>query len=111
MSSPNGRNASGGILLRCETYDGIIKHRHVPDLEHKTLCRAFGLNEHITWFDVPKSFHGGSGRRGKVEGTIHQGPLGSRPIGAITVCEEGERFDEDPFHEAKRFGWGEPAPR
>lgn len=101
------RNASGGFLVRIETLDGMVKWRNVPDLEHRTLCRAGGLAEAITWFDVPKSFGGGSGRGNrKIDGSIHQGPRDSAPIGRITLVEEGEKFrDEDHREMIARLGW------
>lgn len=112
MSTPRGRNPNGGILVRCETLDGLIKWRNLPNLDHLTLCRAFGLSEHVTWFDVPRSFGGGSGSEGrKIEGMIHQGDRTSPPIGKITIVEEREKFrDEDPSEMIRRYGWRSPVP-
>lgn len=108
MSTPSGRNPNGGILVRCETFDGLIKWRNLPDLDHLTLCRAFGLSEYITWFDVPQSFVGGGTGKGtrKIEGMIHQGARDTAPIGRLTIVEEREQFeDEDPRAMARRLGW------
>lgn len=101
------KNASGGILVRIETLDGMVRWRNVPDLEHRTLCRAGGLSEEITWFDLPKSFLGGSGRGNrKIEGMIHQGNLQSPPIGRVTIVEEREKFSEEDHREMiRRLGW------
>ncbi len=93
------RNGSGGILVRFETLDGMVKWRNMRDLSHRSLCRAGGLAEAITWFDVASGFDagGGVGRRGrKIDGLIFQGPKGSPPIGKITLVQEDEKFkDED----------------
>jgi hypothetical protein len=117
MSHGGTRGAAGGILVRFETRDGLVRWRNVPDLEHRTLCRAGGLCEAITTFDVPRSFAGGSGRgMRRIEGYIFQGPKGSPPIGKITLVEERERFaDRDHVEqmraegievgEATRDGW------
>ena len=100
------RGGAGGILVRFETLDGVAKWRNVPDLEHRTLCRAAGLPEEVTWFDVPASFAGGSGREGrKIEGLIHQGKRDTPPIGRITLVEQGEKFDEDYLDMVRRLGW------
>jgi len=113
MSYGGTRGGKGGILVRIETRDGICKWRNVPDLQHKTLCLAGGLSEHITTFDVPKSFVGGSGRgTRRIEGYIFQGPKGTPPIGKITICEEGEKFrDEDPLAAMRAQGIDAPDPQ
>lgn len=106
MSAGTNRGAAGGILVRFETLDGMVRWRNVPDLDHKTLCRAGGLCESITTFDVPKSFVGGSGRgTRRIEGLIFQGPKGTPPIGKVTLVEEREKFrDEDHLEYLRRMG-------
>ncbi len=100
------RGGAGGILVRFETRDGLVKWRNVPNLDHRTLVRAGGLAELITYFDVPKSFAGGSGRgRRTIEGLIFQLPKGTPPIGKITIVEEREKFrDEDHVEALRRSG-------
>lgn len=106
MSHGGTRGAAGGILVRFETLDGVVKWRNLPDLELRTLCRAAGLPEEVTWFDVPRSFAGGSGSEGrKIEGMIHQGHRDTPPIGRITIVQQGERFEEDYLDMVKRLGW------
>lgn len=103
MSYGGTRGARGGLLVRIETIDGMVRWRNVPDLEHGTLCRAGGLAETITSFDVPKSFAGGSGAGNRlIEGLIFQGPKGSPPIGKITICREGEKFADRDHTESLR---------
>lgn len=107
MSAGTNRGGAGGILVRVEKSTGYggseVKWRLLPNIEHITLCRAFGLDEHRTAFDVPKSFVGGSGRNGRrCDGVILF--LGE-PIGRVTLCEPGERFkDEDPRDMWRRMG-------
>ncbi len=102
----------GGVLVRFETRDGMVRWRNVDNLDHATLVRAGGLAEGITTFDVPKSFAGGSGRgRRRIDGLIFQGPKGSPPIGKITIVEQSERFrDEDPIEAMRREGIDIPRP-
>ena len=106
MSHGGMRGGAGGILVRFETLDGIVKWRNLPDLEHRTLCSSAGLSPVITSFDVPKSFTGGSGRGNRrIDGLIMQGPKGSPPIGRITIVEEREKFiEEDHFESLRRLG-------
>jgi hypothetical protein len=89
------RGGKGGILVRYELAGGDIKWRCLPDLEHRTLCRAGGLAECHTTFDVPRSFTGGGGRgRRRIDGVILHG---GEPIGKIALVEPGEKFaDRDP---------------
>jgi len=106
MSYGGNRGARGGILVRFETLDGQVRWRNLPDLEHRTLCHAGGLSEVITTFDVPRSFHGGSGAGNRlIEGLILQGPKGSPPVGKITICRESEKFAErDHVEELRALG-------
>jgi hypothetical protein len=99
------RGGAGGYLLRFETVGGSVKWRNVPNLEHGTLCRAFGLAEGHTWFDMPSTFreagsmqqgYGGSSSR-NISGYVFQGPKGSDPIGKLYLCREDEQMrDSDP---------------
>ena len=109
MSAGTNRGAIGGILVRTELADGDVKWRCVPNLEHVTLCKAFGLDEHRTVFDVPRSFTGGSGRgHRRIDGVILR--HGS-PIGKIVLVEPGEKFkDEDPREMWRRLGIDQPEP-
>jgi hypothetical protein len=97
------------MLVRVETRDGMVKWRKPPDLEHGTLCRAFGLDPCSTYFELPSSARGvgsasvGAGGNGVMAGSrlkngfVFQGPRGDAPIGTITLVREGERFrDDDP---------------
>lgn len=107
MSHGGTRGAAGGILVRFETLDGLVRWRNLPDLEHRTLCRAGGLDEGLTRFDVPSSFAGGSGRGSrKIEGQILQNRgRGFVPVGRITLVEERERFiEEDHLESLRRLG-------
>lgn len=105
MSHGGTRGAAGGILVRFETADGLVKWRNVPDLEHRTLCSAGGLDPTITWYDVPRSFAGGPSS-GKIEGMIHQGGRDAPPVGRITIAQESERFADEDYREiVKRLGW------
>lgn len=109
MSAGTNRGGAGGILIRYESAAGDVKWRCIPDVEHLTMCRAFGLDEHRTQFDVPKSFVGGSGRgHRRCDGVVLF--LGE-PIGRVTLVEPGEKFkDEDPREQWRRLGIdvGEP---
>jgi len=98
---------SAGILICVETFDGMTKWRSVPDLEHGTLCRAFGLDPCSCWFELPSSARGtGSASVGAssgvtmgrdVNGYIFRGPRGSDPIGKIMIERQGRRIrDDDP---------------
>ena len=103
MSYGGTKGARGGILVRYETRDGLVKWRHLTSLDHSALCSSGGLDPCSTWFDVPKSFWGGSGSQGRdIEGRIHQGHKDSPPIGKITICREGQKFAERDHAEQMR---------
>lgn len=98
-------NLKGYVMVRAEMRDGTAKWELLrPDVlregNHYLMCRAFGLDEIITWFDLPRSFSTveagglGPGRR-EISGYIFQGPKGSEPVGKLTVAYEGERFREE----------------
>lgn len=107
------RNDPSLIPVRVELLDGSSMWRGLPDLEHGTLCRAFGLDACSTWFDLPStargtgssSVGGGASRRnGTVSGFIFQGPKGSDPIGKLTIAFASERFrDVDPSDRREFF--------
>ena len=109
MSAGTNRGGAGGILVRVELADGTTKWRNVTDLDHLTLCKAFGLDEHRTQFDVPRSFTGGSGRgTRRIDGVVLRF---EQPIGHITLVEPGEKFkDEDPREQWRRLGIEQPEP-
>lgn len=107
---------TGRQLLRVETRDGVVKWRALIDLEHATLCRQFGLDEHRVYFDLPSSARGvgsaragagGSGRAGrKIDGYVMERGR-DEPIGTITFATENEKMrDYDPAdrREALRLG-------
>jgi hypothetical protein len=98
---PNGE-PTGGI---------DVKWRAVPNVEHGTLCRAFGLDPVTHWFDVSESFRAigsqrvGAGRtpsgRREISGFVMRGPRGGNPVAKIWVVTEGQRFrDRDPTSRA-----------
>lgn len=102
-------------LIRLETLDGTVKWRNVPDYEHGTLCRAFGLDPASTWFDLPSSVRIGGrdqvgagttngGARGRhINGYVFQGPKGSEPIGILQWVREGERIPDTDPHDKSDF--------
>lgn len=89
------------IPVRIEMADGSARWRGIRDLtNHKELCRAFGLCEISTSFDLPSSARGAgsnsSGDRGNLRicGYIMRH---GEPVGKLYVAKEGERFkDYDP---------------
>lgn len=86
----------GMTPVRIELADGSAKWRPIRDLtNHVELCRAFGLSEVHTSFDLPSSARGtgsySTGNRGnlRVCGYIlHNG----EPIGKLYVAKESEKF-------------------
>jgi len=100
-----------GTLIRCELLDGTVKWRSLPNLEHSTLCSAFGLDPCSTWFDLPSSARGtgsaqvghGAGRARDINGMIFQGPKGSDPIGILQWVREGERVPDTDPHDRRDF--------
>lgn len=99
------------IPLRMEFFSPLeVKFRAVPNIEHGTLCRAFGLDPVTCWFDVPESFRAqgaqrvGAGRhdtRREISGFVFRGPKGSDPIAKIAIAREGDKFrDRDPLSRA-----------
>jgi hypothetical protein len=92
------------IAIRCTTRDGSTMWRGVPDLEHSTLCRAFGLDPIRTVFDLPSTARGtgssqvGAGSSSSGRRLIHGFALwGGEPIARLTWAFDGEKFrDEDP---------------
>lgn len=91
------------IDFRMESFvTGETKWRRVPDAEHSTLCRAFGLDQARFFFDLPSSIRGvgslSTGNRGRrtINGYVMCGGM-DRPWGKLTVCWETEKFrDIDP---------------
>lgn len=83
-----------------------ILWRAVPNVEHATLCRAFGLDA-MCRFDVPESFRAqgsqrvGAGRHQSARecsGFVFRGPKGSDPIAKIAIVRDGDKFrDRDPL--------------
>lgn len=82
--------------MRIHGTDLETKWRHVANLEHDSLCRAFQLDPIRTRFDLPRSAMGGTSGRGN--GTIDGHVLfNGEPIGRLYVVYEGERLrDVDP---------------
>lgn len=80
--------------------------RMLPNLEHGTLCRAFGLDPNRYFFDLPSSargvgssMSGAGGNRGsrEISGYVHQAGL-NEPVGKLVFAHEGQRFrDVDPM--------------
>lgn len=92
------------IPVRLEMLDGLSKWRGVLNLEHATLCRAFGLDQATYWFELPSSARAeGSNRAGAgmqsrrlVNGFVFAGGA-TEPVGKLTICRPGDRFwDVDP---------------
>lgn len=111
--------AGGRQLLRVEIFgDGTAKWRELIDLQHLTLCRQFGLDEHRVYFDIASSARaegsgqsgaGGSTRGARVRDGFVMCAVRREPIGKITFAFEGERFrDVDPTdrREQHRLGGG-----
>jgi hypothetical protein len=97
------------IPLRLEHFaPNEILFRAVPNVEHGTLCAAFGLDPVTFWFDVPESFRregsqraGLSASRREISGFVFRGPKGSNPVAKLSVCREGDKFrDRDPMSRA-----------
>jgi len=92
------------IPLRLEFFSPPeVLFRAVPNMEHATLCRAFGLDA-MCRFDVPESFRregsqraGLSATRREISGFVFRGRDGSDPIAKIAIAREGDKFrDRDP---------------
>lgn len=117
-SAPRREVRPGYIPLRFEgapgsPYEGQGLWRAVPNIEHGTLCRAFGLDQCSTWFDVPEAFRiegaqrsRSTGTRRHVSGFVMSGQR-AEPIGKITIAWETERFaDRDPNDKRDFFDLG-----
>jgi hypothetical protein len=106
-----GRNVNGGILVRFETCDGMVRWRNVPNLDHKTLCTASGLAEGHVTFDVAESFRAdGRSQAGRRDGIIL---WNDEPIGFIVLASPGEKFpDINPLEMMRKIGCkvSDPAP-
>lgn len=96
------------VPIRLELFPTETKWRAVPDFEHSTLCRAFGLDPATFWFELPRSalgmgsnragYGGSDGKRRTVDGFVFAGPKGTDPVGKLIVCFDSERFrDRDPL--------------
>lgn len=87
---------------------GDGKWRGVPNFEHATLCRAFGLDQARFYFDLPSSVrgtgssssgYGGGQRAGRrlQNGYVFMSGR-DNPVGKLTICFDAERFsDRDPL--------------
>lgn len=81
-------------------FRGDEKWSGVPNFEHATLCRAFGLDQARFSFDLPSSVRGiGANQRGHgsasharyQSGFVFIGPPGkSKPVAKLTICIGGE---------------------
>lgn len=90
------------LPLRLEFFDPPqALWRAVPNVEHGTLCRAFGLDEASCWFDVPESFRaegrqrvgaGNTTSRREISGFVFRGPKGTDPIAKISFVRESDKF-------------------
>lgn len=99
------RIARNQTPVRAEFIDGRAMWRGVPDFEHATLCRIFGLDPASFYFDLPSSCRGigsnmtgiGGNRNGRtINGFIMQAGR-NEPFGKLTVVLEREKFrDVDP---------------
>lgn len=111
--------SSRHVLIRVELNNGMIRRCFVRtdiarDMQghHVGLCRAFGLDECSTWFDMSNSIRDVDPTHLRMQGRqiggyVHQGPPGSEPIGKIVVCHPDEHF-RDWHAEDKdylRLGW------
>jgi hypothetical protein len=96
------------IPLRLTTRGGMeTKHRAVRDLEHTTLCQAFGLDPVRHRWDLPRSVHGSRRYVESHSGRVVEGFLmrDGEPVGKLTVCWETEKFrDYDPVTEWDKCG-------
>jgi len=102
-----------GLRVRFEgaprgMFRGDVKWAVVKDVEHATLCRAFGLDQASFSFDLPSSMRGiganqqghGSAASAKIQsGFVFIGPPGkSPPVAKLLVCRPGELpSDTDPM--------------
>lgn len=85
-------------------FRGDVKFRGVKDLEHSTLCRAFGLDPIRFYFEVPSSMRG-IGTNTNHARTTRNTQAGfvfmhghAAPVAKITVARESDRFsDSDPM--------------
>lgn len=96
------------LPLRLEHFNPPeILWRAVPNVEHGTLCAAFGLDPASYWFDVPESFRaegrqrvgagGNNAQRREISGFVFRGSKGRDPVAKITFVREGDKFrDRDP---------------
>lgn len=94
------------IPLRLEFFSPPeVKWRAVPNVEHSTLCAAFGLDPASFWFDMPESFRregsqraGLSRTRREISGFVFRGPRGTDPVAKLFLARESDRFrDRDPL--------------
>lgn len=88
-------------------FAGDTRWRGVKDFEHSTLCRVFNLDPNRFSFDLPSSVrgigamqqgYGGGASARRVSGFVFYGhPRDGVVVAKLTVCREGERFDDvDP---------------
>ena len=94
------------IMQLLET--GETKMRRVSNMEHATLCRAFGLDQASYWFETPESVARDPvcrpGR--KNDWPVFCGPRGSEPVGKMEITRDGQRFrDYDPFDKSEFFNF------
>lgn len=96
------------IPLRLEHFSPPeVLWRAVPNIEHGTLCRAFGLDPASHRFDVPESFRregsqraGLSATRREISGFVFRGTK-TDPVAKIAIAREHDKFrDRDPASRA-----------
>lgn len=84
---------------------GLGKWRGVPNFEHATLCRAFGLDPVRFYFDLPSTVRGtgslssgyGNNRSKLVNGFVMMAGC-SEPVAKLTIIREGDSIsDIDPL--------------
>jgi hypothetical protein len=107
--APTTRQFTGAIPFRWEgapngPFRGDVKFRGVKDLEHSTLCRAFGLDPIRFYFDIPSSMRGvgTNTNHARSRRTVQAGFVfmhgHSAPVAKLTIATEGDRFsDSDPM--------------
>jgi len=95
--------------VRFESLQGEAKWRSVPNFEHATLCRAFGLDQASFYFDLPSSVRGtgsnSTGNRGSrvINGYVMRAGQ-VEPFGKLTIIRDSEKFrDYDPVDKREFF--------
>jgi hypothetical protein len=83
----------------------------VPNFEHASLCRAFGLDPNRFWFDLPSSVRGVGSIQAAYGGcwsARYQSGFvlmfgQDRPVAKLTICKPGERFADSDPHSREDF--------